>query len=114
MKCHRPEGARRSSITLAGRQLLASRAVAPQLLERQQDFRDEVLACWQDDLAGLLGQGIGSQTIIELLRILAALAPFPAADRLVVAAAAHELSLGAIQGTATAGRAGNSGTRDRA
>lgn len=82
-------------VTVVGGQLLASRAVPPQLLERQQDFRDEVLARWQDELVGQLGRSVDSQTIIGLLRILAALAPFPAANRAVVAAAADELSVDA-------------------
>lgn len=82
-------------VTVVGGQLLASRAVAPELLERQQDFRDEVLTRWQDELVGQLGTGTDPSVVVGMLRLIAALAPFPAGDQGVITTVAAELGVDA-------------------
>jgi hypothetical protein len=80
-------------VTVVGGQLLASRAVDPQLLERQQDFRDEVLSRWQDEIIGQLRGGLDAAAAAGALRLVAALAPLSVADGGAVALVADELTL---------------------
>jgi len=82
-------------VTVVGGQLLASRAVEPRLLEREQDFRDTVLTRWQEELVGQVGAEADPTAVIGLLRLVAALAPFPAADQTVIDSVAEELQVDA-------------------
>jgi hypothetical protein len=80
-------------VTVVGGQLLATRAVPPRLLERQQDFRDEVLTRWEDEVVGCLGSEFDATTVAGALRLVAALAPLSVADQGTVALAAEELGI---------------------
>ncbi len=62
-------------VTAVGGQLLASQAVDPKLLERQQDFRDVVLSRWQEEIVGNLGPNVDPNIAQGALRLVAALAP---------------------------------------
>ncbi len=77
-------------VTVVGGQLLAQRAVAPELLERQADFRAAVLDRWRDEIVGRLGDPLDPETAELVLRQLAALAPVSVEDEPTLAAMAAE------------------------
>jgi hypothetical protein len=62
-------------VTVVGGQLLAQNQVDPQLLERDEDFRNSVLTKFQDVLIGQVSARIDPQLCRELLKLIAATAP---------------------------------------
>ncbi len=62
-------------VTVVGGQLLAKKAISPDLLERDQDFRDTVLAHFQDILVGEVGDRIDRTLCKSLLDLIAAVQP---------------------------------------
>ena len=62
-------------VTVVGGQLLAKKAISPDLLERDQDFRDTVLARFQDILVGEVGDRIDRTLCKSLLDLIAAVQP---------------------------------------
>jgi hypothetical protein len=81
-------------VTVVGGQLLASRAISPGLLEREQDFRDAVLSRWQDEILGRLGGGVDAALAAGVLRLVAALAPLSVEHGQTLALAGSELGVG--------------------
>jgi hypothetical protein len=76
-------------VTAVGGQLLASRAVDPKLLERQQDFRDVVLSRWQEEIVGNLSPSVDPDIAQGALRLVAALAPLSVEGQAIGIAAAE-------------------------
>jgi len=76
-------------VTAVGGQLLASRAVDPKLLERQQDFRDVVLSRWQEEIVGNLSPSVDPDIAQGALRLVAALAPLSVEGQAMGIAAAE-------------------------
>ncbi len=62
-------------VTVVGGQLLAKRAIAPALLERDADFRDTVLVRFQEILVGELGDKIDPGLCRSLLDLISAVQP---------------------------------------
>ena len=62
-------------VTVVGGQLLAKNAISPDLLERDQDFRDTVLARFQDILVGEVDDRIDRTLCKSLLDLIAAVQP---------------------------------------
>ena len=62
-------------VTVVGGQLLAKRAIAPALLERDEDFRGTVLVRFQEILVGDLGDQIDPTLCRSLLNLIAAVQP---------------------------------------
>ena len=62
-------------VTVVGGQLLAKKAISPDLLERDQDFRDTVLSRFQDILVGEVGDRIDRTLCKSLLNLIAAVQP---------------------------------------
>ncbi len=69
-------------VTVVGGQLLARRGVDPLLLERQDDFRQAVLAAFHDVVIGEVGRLVEPRLCRRLLAVLAAVAPIRPADEL--------------------------------
>jgi hypothetical protein len=80
-------------VTAVGGQLLASRTVDPELLERQQDFRDVVLSRWQEEIVGNLSPNVDPDIAQGALRLVAALAPLSVEGR-AIRIVADELGVG--------------------
>ncbi len=62
-------------VTVVGGQLLAQKAIPPDLLERDEEFRDTVLARFQDVLVGEVGDRIEPKLCKALLNLIAAVQP---------------------------------------
>ena len=62
-------------VTVVGGQLLAKKAIAPELLERDKEFRNTVLARFQDILVGEVGSRIDPKLCNSLLDLTAAIQP---------------------------------------
>lgn len=62
-------------VTVVGGQLLAQRAIAPELLERDEDFRGTVLVRFQEILVGELGNKIDPGLCKPLLDLISAVQP---------------------------------------
>ena len=62
-------------VTVVGGQLLAKRAIAPELLERDEEFRDTVLVRFRDILVGKVGDRIDPTLCRSLLDLIAAVQP---------------------------------------
>ena len=62
-------------VTVVGGQLLARRAIAPELLERDEEFQDTVLIRFRDILVGELGDHIDTTLCKSLLNLIAAVQP---------------------------------------
>lgn len=84
-------------VTVVGGQLLAQRTVAPELLERQADFRAAVLDRWRDEIIGRLSERVDPETAALVLRQVAALAPVSVEDEPTLAAMASEAQVGVPQ-----------------
>lgn len=84
-------------VTVVGGQLLAQRAVAPELLERQADFQAAVLDRWRDEILGRLSDRINAETAALVLGQIAALAPVSIEDEPTLAAMASQAEIGVPQ-----------------
>ncbi len=62
-------------VTVVGGQLLAKKAIAPDLLERDEEFRHTVLARFRDILVGEVGDRIDTTLCKTLLDLIAAVQP---------------------------------------
>ncbi len=62
-------------VTVVGGQLLAEKAIDPELLERDLEFRDAVLVRFRDILVGEFGEGIDTKLCKSLLNMIAAVQP---------------------------------------
>ena len=62
-------------VTVVGGQLLAKKAIAPDLLERDEEFRSTVLARFRDVLVGEVGDRIDKVLCRSLLDLIAAVQP---------------------------------------
>ena len=62
-------------VTVVGGQLLAKRAIEPELLERDEEFRDTVLVRFQEILVGEVGDRIDTKLCRSLLKLIAAVQP---------------------------------------
>lgn len=62
-------------VTVVGGKLLARKAIVPELLERDEEFRDTVLACFQDILVGDIGDRIDPGLCRCLLDLISAVQP---------------------------------------
>ena len=62
-------------VTVVGGQLLAKRAIAPELLERDEEFRNTVLVRFRDILVGEVGDRIDTTLCTSLLDLIAAVQP---------------------------------------
>jgi len=62
-------------VTVIGGQLLAQRAVPPELLEREADFRRTVLDRFRDEMLGRLGEEVDPAVAREALVLVSALGP---------------------------------------
>ena len=62
-------------VTVVGGQLLAKRAITPDLLERDEEFRDTVLARFRDILVGEVGDHIDTTLCKSLLDLISAVQP---------------------------------------
>jgi hypothetical protein len=64
-------------VTVVGGRLLAGRAVPPELLERDADFRQEVLNRFRDETLGRVSEAVPPELCKRLLEVVAALNPIP-------------------------------------
>jgi hypothetical protein len=78
-------------VTVVGGQLLASRAVPPDLLERQSDFRQEVLERFREEMLGRLGDDVDRDAARKTLALLAALGPISIENGRLIALIAEEV-----------------------
>ena len=62
-------------VTVVGGQLLAKKAITPDLLERDEEFRDTVLSRFRDILVGEVGDRIDKTLCKSLLDLIAAVQP---------------------------------------
>ena len=62
-------------VTVVGGQLLAQRAIPPALLERDEEFRDTVLARFRDVLVGEVGDRVDPKLCKSLLNLISAIQP---------------------------------------
>lgn len=62
-------------VTVVGGQLLAKKAIAPDLLERDEDFRETILTRFRDILVGQVGDRIDAMLCRPLLDLVAAIQP---------------------------------------
>jgi hypothetical protein len=64
-------------VTVVGGRLLATRSVHPELLERNADFRQEVLNRFRDESLGRVSELVPPVLARQLLELIAALSPVP-------------------------------------
>ena len=62
-------------VTVVGGQLLAEKAIDPELLERDEEFRDTVLVRFRDILVGEVGDRFDTELCKSLLNMIAAVQP---------------------------------------
>ena len=62
-------------VTVVGGQLLAQKAILPDLLERDEEFRDTVLARFRDVLVGEVGDRVDPKLCKSLLNLISAIQP---------------------------------------
>ena len=62
-------------VTVVGGQLLAQRAIPPDLLERDEEFRDTVLTRFRDVLLGEVGDRVDPKLCMSLLNLISAIQP---------------------------------------
>ncbi len=65
-------------VTVVGGRLLTERRVSPEILERDDDFRQEVLNRFQDEMLGHVSKRVPADLCRRLLEAIAALNPVPA------------------------------------
>lgn len=82
-------------VTVVGGQLLAQRAIAPEVLEREADFRQVVLDRFRDEMLGRIGDGIDAGSARALLVLISALGPLSLAEDQLIARIGEELGLDA-------------------
>lgn len=80
-------------VTVVAGQLVAREMVAPEMLERREDFRDTVLLRFQNELLGHLDASVAPDDCRSLLQVLAAVGPVLPADPRFLNAAATLLSI---------------------
>ena len=80
-------------VTVVGGQLLAREAVAPELLERDTDFRDTVLVRFQKVLVGDLGDQIDPTLCRSLLKLIAAVQPVRLDNEITLSSVAEFLNI---------------------
>ncbi len=71
-------------VTVVGGQLLAKKAIDPELLERDEEFRDTVLVRFRDILIGKIGDRIDKELCKSLLNMIAAVQPIRLDDEQVL------------------------------
>ena len=103
-------------VTVVGGQLLAQKAIPPDLLERDEEFRDTVLTRFRDVLVGEVGDRIDANLCKSLLNIISAIQPIRldnekaldfGADFLSIDRPRLLLSLGALEEAGVLLRRGN-------
>ena len=80
-------------VTVVGGQLLARKAISPELLERDDDFRDTVLVRFQEILVGELGDKIDPTLCRSLLNLIAAVQPIRLDDEITLDSEAKFLNI---------------------
>lgn len=78
-------------VTVVGGQLLAQKAIPPELLEREVDFRRVVLDRFRDEMLGKIGEHVDAELARELLVLVSALGPVSVKDDEVIGRIAEEL-----------------------
>jgi len=71
-------------VTVVGGQLIAEKAIDPELLERDEEFRDTVLVRFRDILIGKIGDRIDTELCKSLLNMIAAVQPIRLDDEQVL------------------------------
>lgn len=84
-------------VTVVGGQLVAQRKLAPELFERDEDFRYAVLERWREEMLGELSTDLSPAVAATVLRLVAALAPLSLDDQPTLQAAAGEADLGLVE-----------------
>lgn len=80
-------------VTVVGGQLLAQKAVPPELLERENDFRRVVLDRFHDEMLGQIGEHVDAGLARELLTLVSALGPVSIEADQVIGRIAEDLGL---------------------
>ena len=80
-------------VTVVGGQLLAGKDIAPELLERDEDFRDTVLVRFQEILVGELGDKNDTTLCRDLLDLIAAVQPVRLDDEITLDSEAEFLNI---------------------
>ena len=80
-------------VTVVGGQLLARKAIAPELLERDAEFRDTVLIRFREILVGELGDQIDPTLCRSLLDLIAAIQPIRLDDEIILDSEAKFLNI---------------------
>ena len=80
-------------VTVVGGQLLARKDIAPELLERDEDFRDTVLVRFQEIIVGELGDKIDPPLCRSLLNLIAAVQPIRLDDEITLDSEAKFLNI---------------------
>ncbi len=80
-------------VTVIGGQLLAQRAIPPELLESETDFRRTVLDRFRDEMLGRLGDEVDAAVASEVLVLVSALGPLMVDDVTIVERMAEDLGL---------------------
>lgn len=80
-------------VTVVGGQLLARNAIAPELLERDAEFRDTVLIRFREILVGELGDQIDPKLCRSLLDMIAAIQPIRLDDEIILDSKAKFLNI---------------------
>ena len=80
-------------VTVVGGQLLARKASAPELLERDEEFRDTVLARFRDVLVGEVGDRVDSGLCRSLLDLISAVQPLRQDNKSTLDSAADFLGI---------------------
>ena len=80
-------------VTVVGGQLLARKAIAPELLERDKEFRYTVLLRFQEILVGEVGDRIDSTLCRDLLDLIAAVQPVRLDNEIILDSEAKFLNI---------------------
>ncbi len=80
-------------VTVVGGQLLAQKAIAPELLERDEEFRDTVLVRFQEILVGEVVDRIDTTLCRSLLSLIAAVQPVRLDNEIILDSAAKFLHI---------------------
>lgn len=80
-------------VTVVGGRLLARKAIAPELLERDAEFRDTVLIRFREILVGELGDQIDPTLCRSLLDMIAAIQPIRLDDEIILDSEAKSLNI---------------------
>jgi hypothetical protein len=84
-------------ITVVGGRLLSEKSLDPRLLERNEEFRDSVLAKFYDEIVGQIGTAIDPADCQAVLRLIATISPFNDAAHPVIESAASFLNIEEIR-----------------